>query len=254
MDEKQQYRPPSMFAAAGILEQRNRPILPTPSAVSVARSPDRRNQSPGPPRQPRGPTYVPSTTFSERPATTTTFTYAQSRSPHSEGSRSLSNGKTVKQVRRIHTPFPESGASTDAMEDTKEDDPLEEETTYSILPHFSAATSRYDSPFSARSDYGTARSQPMSSPELLEASRRKSHVDSPMPVIEGQASSSARNVYMTAMSNYPAAQTEARDPTAMLPDLAMEIDEKCSDDGMGDDNDEASAESHEQKAGAECLP
>jgi hypothetical protein len=249
-----QYRPPSMFAAVGRPEQRTRPILPPPPPISEARSPNPRNQSEDPPDRHKAPLYVPSTTFFKKPATTTTFTYAQLRSPSSENSRLLPNGKPVKQVRRIHTPPPESEASSDGMEVVHEDDPLEEEPTYSALTHLSAASSRNGSPLSARSDYGSARSRPMSSAELPEASRPESHVNNPMRVSEQQASLSVRNVYTTAMSASSAAQTEARILTSILPDLAVEINEKRSDDGMGDDDDEASAESREQKAGAEFFP
>jgi hypothetical protein len=93
----------------------------------------------------------------------------------------------------------------------------------------------------------------MSSAELPEASRQESNVDTPMRVSQEQTSSSARNVYTTAMSTSSAAQTEARILASMLPDLAVEVNEKRSDDGMGDD-DEDSAESREQKAGAEFFP
>lgn len=248
-----QYRPPSMFAAAGRPEQRNRPILPPPPPISEARSPNPRDQSPDPPDRQKAPLYVPSTTFFKKPATTTAFTFAQVRSPQSENSTLSPNHKPVKIVRRIYTPPPESEGSSDGREVINEDNPLEEETTYSILTHISAASSRNGSPVSPRSEYGSARSRPMSA-EVPMASRQESHVDIAMRVSGEQTKPSVPDVFTTALSTSSAAQTEARILHSILPDLGVEINEKCSDDGMGDDDDEASAESREQKAGAEFFP
>lgn len=248
--EQQSSRPPSMFATTtGRSEQRIRPTQSSSLTAGNVGSANVRSRLPTPPVEQKMP-LVPSTTYFKKPATSTSVTYTHLRQPESGDLTISPNGKTVKQVRRINTPPPDSDASSDS---NQENDPLEAGSAYKILTHRSPQPSRNAAPLSAGSDYGSARSRPLSSAGMQEVPRPESPADTLMDDPKDKAEPSSSNGYMTALATSAPAQSEAQLLSSVLPDLPFEVNEKRSDDGMGED-DEIPRERREQQAGAEFIP
>lgn len=88
---------------------------------------------------------------------------------------------------------------------------------------------------------------------MQEVPRPESPADTLMDDPKDKAEPSSSNGYMTALATSAPAQSEAQLLSSVLPDLPFEVNEKRSDDGMGED-DEIPRERREQQAGAEFIP
>lgn len=248
--EQQSSRPPSMFATTtGRLEQRVRPTQSASLTAANTGSTNARPRLPTPPVEQRIP-LVPSTTYFKKPATSTSITYTHLRQLESGDPTISPDGKTVKQVRRINTPPPNSDASSDG---NQENDLSEAGSAHNILTHPLPQPSRNATPLSVGLDYGSARSRPLSLAGMQEVSRPESPADTPTDDLTDKAEPVSPNGYMTALVTSTSAQTEAQLPSSMLPDLPFDVNEKRSDDGMGEE-DEIPRERREQQAGAEFIP